>query len=99
MTSKDTASITRSISQTKTMAETEGEYDDKSRMTDNQSNFIDIKCKQLNVDATKLFKEFNVSTSRKVTKKQASAAIEQLNKYQQELVPDQVLGYNEDWRN
>ena len=99
MTSKDTASITRSISQTKTMAETEGEYDDSSRMTDNQSNFIDIKCKQLNVDATKLFKEFKVSTSRKVTKKQASAAIEQLNKYQQESVPDKVLGYNEDWRN
>jgi len=24
---------------------------------------------------------------------------DQLNKYQQELVPDQVLGYNEDWRN
>lgn len=99
MTSKDTASITRSISQTKTMAETEGEYDDSSRMTDNQSNFIDIKCKQLNVDTTKLFKEFKVSTSRKITKKQASAAIEQLNKYQQESVPDKVLGYNEDWRN
>ena len=99
MTKKDTASIVKSISQTKRVAETEGEYDDSSRMTDNQSNFIDIKCKQLNVDTTKLFKEFKVSTSRKITKKQASAAIEQLNKYQQESVPDKVLGYNEDWRN
>ena len=99
MTSKDTASITRSISQTKKIVETEGEYDESSRMTDNQSNFIDIKCKQLNVNGTKLFKEFNVSTSRKITKKQASAAIEQLNKYQQESPPETILGYNEDWRN
>ena len=60
-----------------------------------------IKCKQLNIDGTKLFKEFDVSTSRKITKKQANSAIKQLNAYQQDLqsVPKKIVGYNEDWRN
>ena len=48
MTKKNTASIVRSISQTKQVA-TEGEYDNSQRMTDPQANFIDVKCKQLNL--------------------------------------------------
>ena len=102
MTSKDTASITRSISQTKAVDNTQGEYEDSSRMTDNQANFIDVKCKQLNISGTKLFKEiFDVSTSRKIDKRQASSAIEKLNDYQQKsgTIPETIIGYNEDWRN
>ena len=100
-TKKDTASIIKSISQTKGMDNTQGEYEDQSRMTDAQSNFIDVKCKQLNVDGEKLFKHvFDVSVKRKVTKSQASNAIKKLNEYQQKsgTVPDQILGYHEDWR-
>ena len=56
MTTKNTASIARSISQTKQVA-TEGEYDDSQRMTDPQANFIDAKCKQLNLSVVEFFKE------------------------------------------
>ena len=102
VTKKNTASIVRGISQTKGMNNTQGEYEDTSRMTDNQANFIDIKCKQLNVDGSKFFKEvFKISTSRKITKQQASNAIEKLNDFQRVSgdIPESILGYNEDWRN
>ena len=102
VTKKNTASIVRGISQSKSMDNTQGEYEDNSRMTDNQANFIDVKCKQLNVDGSKFFKEvFKISTSRKITKQQASNAIEKLNDFQRVSgdIPESILGYNEDWRN
>ena len=102
VTKKNTASIVRGISQTKGMNSSQGEYEDSSRMTDNQANFIDVKCKQLNVDGSKFFKEvFKISTSRKITKHQASNAIEKLNDFQRVSgdIPESILGYNEDWRN
>jgi len=102
VTKKNTASIVRGISQTKGMNSTQGEYEDQSRMTDAQAKFIDVKCKQLNVDGSKFFKEvFQISTSRKITKQQASNAIEKLNDFQRvsEDIPESILGYNEDWRN
>ena len=58
--------------------------------------------KQLNINVGNLFKEeFSVSVSRKVTKKQASAAIEQLNSFQRDTssIPKSIIGYNSDWRN
>ena len=102
VTKKNTASIVRGISQTKSMNNSQGEYEDQTRMTDNQANFIDIKCRQLNVDGSKFFKEvFKISTSRKITKQQASNAIEKLNDFQRVSgdIPESILGYNEDWRN
>ena len=101
MTKKNTASIVRSISQTKAMDATDGEYDDSSRMTDPQANFIDVKCSQLNINVADFFKEvFNVNVKRKVTKNEASDAIKKLNKYQQEKssIPSTVLNYTSDWR-
>lgn len=100
VTSKNTASITRSISQTKTV-ETTGEYEDSDRMTDAQANFVDAKCKQLDIDGAGMFKNvFNVSVKRKITKREASLAIEKLNDYQRGVltVPDNITGYSEDWR-
>ena len=102
LTKKNTASIVRGISQSKGMDNTQGEYEDSSRMTDNQANFIDVKCRQLNVDGSKFFKEvFKISTSRKITKQQASNAIEKLNDFQRVSgdIPESIVGYNEDWRN
>ena len=97
------AEVVRSISRGKTVEEpTAGEYQDSSRMTDPQSNHIDVKCKQLDINASNLFKEvFSVSVSRKVTKKQASAAIEKLNSFQRDTssIPKSIIGYNSDWRN
>ena len=56
MTKKDTASIVKSISQTKRV-ETEGEYDDSYRMSDAQANFIDAKCNQLNLNVAECKKK------------------------------------------
>ena len=101
MTKKDTASIVKSISQTKRV-ETEGEYDDSYRMSDAQSNFIDSKCKQLNLEVGEFFNEvFSINVKRKVDKRQASDAIKKLNDFQQDkdLIPDNISAYVADWRN
>ena len=101
MTKKNTASIVRSISQTKAMEATEGEYDDSQRMTDPQANFIDVKCKQLNLNVAEFFKEvFDINVKRKVDKGQASSAIQKLNDFQQDksLIPDSITAYLSDWR-
>ena len=101
MTKKNTASIVRSISQTKAMEATEGEYNDSQRMTDPQANFIDVKCKQLNLNVAEFFKVvFDVNVKRKVDKGQASAAIQKLNDFQADkgLIPDSINSYSSDWR-
>lgn len=100
LTKKDTAKIVRDISKQK--SSTSGDYDDQSRMSDAQSNFIDIKCKQMNIDGALLFKEiFNVSQNKKVSKKVASDIIDRLNEYQRDTssIPEGIIGYNEEWRN
>lgn len=99
MTTKNTASIARASS--KPVESTEGEYDNASRMTDAQANFVDVKAKQLNIDVVSFFKEvFNLSVNRKIDKSQASAAIKKLNEFQQNRgdVPASIIGYNENWR-
>lgn len=100
LTKKDTAKIVRQISSN--TESSSGDYDDQSRMSDAQYNFIDIKCKQLNVDGAKLFKEiFSVDQNKKVSKKVASEIIDTLNNYQRDKssIPESVIGYNEEWRN
>lgn len=99
LTKKDTAKIVRDIS--KQNNSSSGDYDDSSRMSDAQYNFIDIKCKQLNVDGAKLLKDiFSVSNSRKISKKVASDIIDRLNEYQRDknTIPSEIAGYNEEWR-
>ena len=101
ITKKNTASIARSISQASGMETTQGEYEDQGRMTDAQGNFIDVKCRQLNINGALFFKEaFDISSKRKITKQQASNAIERLNDFQRNEsgVPKSILGYKEDWR-
>jgi len=99
LTKKDTAKIVRDISSQKSSSA--GEYDDQSRMSDAQSNFIDVKCKQLNIDGKKLFKEFNVDSGKKIAKKVASDIIDRLNDYQRDKnsIPQELLGYQQEWRN
>jgi hypothetical protein len=103
MTTKDTASIARSISQTTSKSKTtEGEYDTSGRMTDPQANFIDSKCKQLNLDVSVFFKEvYDLNVKRKIDKGQASSAIQKLNDFQQDksLIPESIPAYTSDWRN
>jgi len=100
MTTKDTAKIAKTISKKKGL-DVGGEYDSSGTMTDPQARFIDSKCKQLDVDARLLLEEvLKVAKVSRATKKEASDAIETLNKYQQDKssVPSEVVGYNKDWR-
>lgn len=98
LTKKDTAKIVRDISSTKTTSE--GEYNDQDRMSDAQYNFIDVKCKQLNIDGEKLFASFKVDSGKKVSKKIASDIIDSLNDYQRDKssIPQDILGYQQEWR-
>jgi hypothetical protein len=98
LTKKDTAKIVRDISNTKNASE--GEYDDQSRMSDAQYNFIDVKCKQLNIDGEKLFASFKVDSGKKVSKKIASDIIDSLNDYQRDKssIPQDIIGYQQEWR-
>jgi hypothetical protein len=80
---------------------TEGEYEDKHRMTDPQANFLDVKLKQLNVDGKKFLKDMFKINSVNITKSQATAAITRLNDFQNnsEEIPENILGYKSEWRN
>lgn len=100
LTKKDTAKIVRDISTQKTSSD--GDYNDQGRMSDAQSNFIDIKCKQLNINGAKMFKDlFNVDSHKKVTKRVASEIIDRLNEFQRDksTIPANISGYEEEWRN
>jgi hypothetical protein len=102
VTKKDTAKIAQDISKKKGLDVSSSEYDSSGTMTGPQSNFIDGKSKQLNVDTQKVLKEVaNVVNVSKTTKKQASDVIEKLNEYQQkkDTIPTDFIGYNQDWRN
>ena len=99
MTKKDTAKIVRDLSNQKDT--TDGGYDDQSRMSEAQYNFIDVKCRQLDVNGEKLFKTiFKIDNNRKVSKKVASDIIDTLNEYQRDKdsVPEEILGYVQEWR-
>lgn len=98
LTKKDTAKIVREISNQKPSSD--GDYNEQSRMSDAQYNFIDVKCKQLNINGILLFKEFNVDSGKKVSKKVASDIIDRLNDYQRDKssIPESIQGYQEEWR-
>lgn len=99
LTKKDTAKIVRDISSTKHSSE--GEYDDTSRISEAQFNFIDVKCRQLNVDGNKLFVQYAGDRGKKISKKVASEIIDGLNDFQRDKssIPEEILGYKQEWRN
>ena len=99
LTKKDTAKIVRDISNNKVSSE--GEYNDQSRMSEAQGNLVNVKCKQLNIDAQKLLANFNVDSDKRITKKVASDIIDTLNDYQRDKssIPATILGYKAEWRN
>jgi hypothetical protein len=99
LTKKDTAKIVREISNS--TATSDGDFDNQSRMSDAQLNFIDIKCKQLNINGAKLLKdEFNSTLDKKITKKIASDVIDKLNDFQRDktAIPEGLIGYQQEWR-
>ena len=72
-------------------------------ITENQIKFMNAKCKQLNVDVMRLVNSNGERHDRieRLTKKQASTIIEMLNSAsrQESQIPQEVLGYQENWRN
>jgi hypothetical protein len=86
MTSKDTATVARSLSQTKAVVQEE--FDENRKMTPNQANLLNKMGSQYNIDLTKMF----INT--------ASDGIKLLQKYQADTstIPDDILGFNEEWR-
>jgi len=102
MTTKDTASIVKGISRSQeTTGSTTGEYNEEARMTERQANFVSVRCKELNIDARKLFVEVLGIPHTKVDKKSASTAIDTLNQYQQDKdsIPGNILGFENGWEN
>jgi len=99
ITKKNTAQIVRDISKSQGVDKSGGEYEDSARMSDAQRNFVSVKCRQLNINATSLFQEV-MKVKGKITKKVASEAIEVLNSYQRETgtIPTNILGYVEEWQ-
>jgi len=98
MTEKDTTAIVRAVEASKPST---GEIEDKDRMTDAQANLIRIKCKQIDVDPVKFFKDvMKVNPHGLITKKLCSASIDKLNGFQQnaETIPEAIVGYTEGWR-
>jgi len=100
MTKKDTAAFVKSTP--KPVTATTGEYDDKARMTDKQSKFLAAKCKQVDVNVSRLFQDvFDTDPKRLIKKSVASDAIDKVNTYQQDpsTIPKSILGYKENWSN
>ena len=96
---KDVASIVRQTVQAN--QSTDGEWKEDDSVTTAQINFIDAKCKQLDVNVMKFINmgESTYETIEKVSKKTASKMLGVLNEYQTDVksIPDEVSGY-ESWR-
>ena len=91
---KDVEAIVKQTVPTKPV---DGEYREDDPATTAQINFLDGKCKQLDINVLKFAECEDVS---KLKKKQMSKLISTLNLYQgkQETIPPDVVGYNKNWR-
>ena len=97
---KDIESIVREA--VKSDKTTDGEWREEDPISAPQTNFIDSKCKQLDINVVKFInngKESYDSISQ-VSKKTASKMLSLLNEYQNKSkkIPESVLGYNANWR-
>lgn len=81
---------------------TTGEWKSEDPISDAQINFIDVKCKDVDVDVLKFINHGKESydSINKVSKSKASVMIKVLNEYQNRSkeVPASVVGYQTNWR-
>ena len=72
-------------------------------ISNQQSGFIDTKCRQLNIDVMRFINSGNknYATIDEITKSTAQKMIKQLNVYQtnNESIPNAMVGYTNNWRN
>ena len=94
---KDVAAIVRNS--VKVEGVTNGEMNQKEKMTIAQLNFLDKKCSQLNVDVLKFLESENVNLST-ASKFDGMKVLDRLNQVQtgQSKLSSNVYGYKSDWR-
>ena len=96
---KDVAAIVR---QSIKVQPSDGDWTEEDPITTPQLNFIDGKCKQLNVDVLKFINqgEKSYKSITDVTKMTASKMLKLLNEYQNgsKEMPEEVKGYKSNWR-
>jgi hypothetical protein len=71
----------------------------EERITSEQKNLINVKCKKLDIDVIKFINsgKKNYRSIHEVSKETAKAMIKNLNEYSVENVPENIKGYQEDW--
>lgn len=97
---KDVASIVRQTVQSQ--APTDGEWKEDDSISTAQANFIDAKCKQLDVNVMEFINtgDSTYKTIDQVSKKTASKMLGVLNNYQNNSkpIPENIMGYQSNWR-
>ena len=82
---------------------TSGEYDPDDRISPQQITFIDNKCRQLDINVVEFINigSENYRSVNDVKRDNGKKMIRVLNEYQNGTkdIPENVLGYQEDWRN
>ena len=95
---KDIASIVRQTVQ----KPTDGEWRENDPISNPQINFIDAKCKQLDIDVMAFINsgENSYESVQDVSKETASKMLGLLNEYQtkNKSIPKEVEGYQPNWR-
>ena len=97
---KDVASIVRQSGQER--QSTDGDWQEEDKISSAQVNFIDTKCKQLDIDVLKFINmgESKYGDISDINKKTASKMLGVLNEYQTgtKQVSSEISGYNNQWR-
>ena len=95
---KDVESIVRQTVQ-KT---TDGEWKEEDNVSVPQTNFIDLKCKQLDIDVISFINcgTESYDSIQEVSKQTASKMLGLLNEYQTKSkeIPEDIKGYDSNWR-
>tara|TARA_Y100000004_G_scaffold187619_1_gene240664 strand:- start:767 stop:1516 length:750 start_codon:yes stop_codon:yes gene_type:complete len=97
---KDVESIVReTVNSNKTV---DGEWQENDSISDPQINFIDAKCKQLDINVLNFINAGSeqYDSINNVSKKTASSMLSTLNEYQNKKrkTPDSIMGYDTNWR-
>ncbi len=81
---------------------TDGEWEEDAKISSSQINFIDNKCRQLDINVIEFINsgEGSYDSIEEIEKSKASAMLGVLNKYQtkQSKTPEHIMGYNKNWR-
>jgi len=95
---KDIASIVRQTVQ----KPTDGEWKEEDAISTPQVNFVDAKCKQLDINVMSFVNSGTDSydSITEVSKKTASKMLGVLNEYQNKSkdIPEEITGYDSNWR-